>query len=95
MEAIHRDGSQKNDNTESRAPRPGMSLALLLAGSLLMGLMNQTWPEQIVFLPTDDRLFSSGRVPINSEGTIYVGAPKRHYDVFILLPLAHRQRFDY
>lgn len=61
----------------------------------LFRVMNQTWPEQIVFLPTDDPLLSSGRVPINSEGTIYVGAPKRHYDVFVLLPLAHRERFDY
>jgi len=61
----------------------------------LFRVMNQTWPDQIVFLPTDDPLFSSGRVPINSEGTIYLGAPKRHYDVFVLLPLAHRERFDY
>jgi hypothetical protein len=59
----------------------------------LFRVMNQTWPDQIVFLPTDDPLFSSRRVPINSEGTIYVGAPKRHYDVFVLLPLAHRERF--
>ena len=89
MEAIHRDGSQKNDNTESRAPRPGMSLALLLAGSLLTGLMNRTWPDQIVFLPLDDPLFSSGRIPMNF-GEMYVGAPKRHYDVFVLLPQAQR-----
>ncbi len=95
MEAIHRDGSQKNDNTESRAPRPGMSLALLLAGSLLTGLMNRTWPDQIVFMPTDDPVFSSGRVPINHGGDLYVAALKRHYDVFFLLPLAHRERFDY
>jgi hypothetical protein len=59
----------------------------------LLRVMNQTWPDQIVFLPVDDPVFRSGRVPINSEGTIYVGAPKRHYDVFVLLPLAHRERF--
>jgi hypothetical protein len=60
----------------------------------LLRVMNQTWPDQIVFLPVDDPLFSSARVPINSEGTIYVGAPKRHYDAFVLLPLAHRERYE-
>jgi hypothetical protein len=55
----------------------------------LLRVMNQTWPDQIVFLPLDDPLFSSGRIPMNF-GDIYVGAPKRHYDLFVLLPLAHR-----
>jgi hypothetical protein len=55
----------------------------------LLRVMNQTWPDQIVFLPLDDPLFSDGRIPMNF-GEIYVGAPKRHYDAFILLPLAHR-----
>ena len=55
----------------------------------LLHVMNQTWPDQIVFLPLDDPLFSSGRIPMNF-GEIYVGAPKRQYDAFILLPLAHR-----
>jgi hypothetical protein len=55
----------------------------------LLRVMNQTWPDQIVFLPLDDPLFSSGRIPMNF-GEIYVGAPKRHYDVFVLLPQAHR-----
>ena len=53
-------------------------------------LMNETWPDQIVFLPVDDPLFLTGRVPMNFEGTIYVGAPKQYYDVFLLLPLAPR-----
>jgi hypothetical protein len=56
----------------------------------LFRVMNETWPDRIVFLPADDRLFSSGRVPMNFEGAIYVSAPKRQYDVFVLLPLAHR-----
>ena len=56
----------------------------------LLRLMNQTWPEQLVFLPLDDPLFKSGRIPINASGEIYVGAPKRHYDAIILLPVAHR-----
>lgn len=55
----------------------------------LFRLMNETWPDQIVFLPADDPVFLDG-VPMNSEGTIRVSAPKRHYDVFVLLPLAHR-----
>lgn len=59
----------------------------------LLRVMNQTWPDQIVFLPVDDPLFSSGRVPINHGGDVYVSAPKRHLDVFVLLPLAHRERF--
>ena len=55
----------------------------------LLRVMNQTWPDQIVFLPLDDPLFSNGRIPMNF-GDVYVGAPKRHYDVFVLLPKAHR-----
>jgi hypothetical protein len=55
----------------------------------ILRVMNQTWPDQIVFLPLDDPLFNSGRIPMNF-GDIYVGAPKRHYDVFVLLPQAHR-----
>jgi hypothetical protein len=52
--------------------------------------MNQTWPDQLVFLPLDDRLFSEGRIPINSSGDIYVTAPRRHYDAYLLLPIAQR-----
>ena len=52
--------------------------------------MSETWPGQIVFLPVDDPVFLADGVPMNFEGTIYVGSPKRHYDVFLLLPLAHR-----
>lgn len=42
------------------------------------------------FLPLDDPLFSNGRVPINSSGEIYVAAPKRHFDAFVLLPSTQR-----
>ena len=59
----------------------------------LFRVMNETWGDRIVFLPVDDPLFSKMRVPISSESTIYLGAPKRHFDAFILLPLAHRERF--
>jgi len=60
----------------------------------LFRVMNETWADQTVFLPVDDPLFSKIRVPINSESTIYLGAPKRHFDAFILLPVAHRERFE-
>ena len=56
----------------------------------LLHVMSQSWPEQSVFLLLDDPLFSTGRVPINSSGDIYIGAPKRHYDAVLLLPLAYR-----
>jgi hypothetical protein len=56
----------------------------------LLRIMNQTWPEQIVFLPLDDPLLNSDRVPINSSGEIYVGSPKQYYDALLLLPIARR-----
>jgi hypothetical protein len=61
----------------------------------LLRVMHQTWPDQIVLLAVDDPLFSSGRVPINSESTIYVSAPKRYFDMLILLPTAQRVRYPY
>ncbi len=57
----------------------------------LLRVMNQTWPDQLTFLPLDDPLFSEGRIPINASGDIYVAAPKRHYDAYLLLPIAQRE----
>jgi hypothetical protein len=54
-------------------------------------VMNETWPDQTVFLPLDDAVFSGG-VRMNFEGTIHSGIPKRHYDAFLQYPLAHRIR---
>ena len=56
----------------------------------LFRVMHETWPEERVFLPLDDPLFSTGRVPLNISGEIYVGAPKRQFDAIILVPRAHR-----
>ncbi len=56
----------------------------------LLRVINQTWPDQIVFLPLDDPLLNNGRIPINSSGDIYVGSPKQYYDALLLLPIAHR-----
>lgn len=53
-------------------------------------MVSQNWPDQIVFLPMDDPLFSDGRVPVNFSGDIFVSAPKRQYDALVLLPIAHR-----
>lgn len=55
----------------------------------LLRVMNEIWPDRIAFLPLDDPLFSSGRIPMNF-GEIYVGVPKRQYDAFVLLPQAQR-----
>jgi hypothetical protein len=60
----------------------------------LFRVTNETWGNRSVFLAVDDPLFSKMRVPINSEGTIYVGALKRHFDGVILLPVAHQERFE-
>jgi hypothetical protein len=59
----------------------------------LFRLMHEEWPDQIVFLPVDDPIFLD-EVLMNFEGTIYSGAPKKTYDVFLLLPLAHRVPLD-
>lgn len=56
----------------------------------LFRVMNEMWPEERVFLPLDDPLFSSGRVPLNISGDIYISAPKQQFDAIFLLPLAHR-----
>jgi len=52
--------------------------------------MNDRWPNDIVFLPFDDPIFNEKSTPVNFEDEIYVAAPKRHYDAFLLYPLAHR-----
>jgi hypothetical protein len=53
-------------------------------------LMYETWPEQIVFMPLDDPIFATSGVKMNFEGQIHRSSPKRHYDVFVQYPLAHR-----
>jgi hypothetical protein len=69
---------------------PDFDLAAASPGNELLRVMNRTWPDQLVFLPLDDDLFSKGRIPINASGEIYVTAPKRHYDAILLLPVANR-----
>jgi len=56
----------------------------------LLFAMAQTSSEQNIFLPLDDPLLNTGRVPINFMGDIFVGAPKQLYDAILLLPLAHQ-----
>jgi len=55
----------------------------------LWRVMHETWPERNVFLPLDDAMFHDGGIPVNFEDFIEVIAPGRHYDVFLVLPLAH------
>jgi hypothetical protein len=56
----------------------------------LFRIINETWPESIVFLPFDNAVFSEAAVAMNYENTIYVVSPKHHYDAVIVYPLAHR-----
>jgi len=58
--------------------------------NVLFRVMNRTWPDRIVFLPLDDPVFSTESVRINNGENMYAGTLKNHYDVVILLPLAHR-----
>jgi hypothetical protein len=52
--------------------------------------IHETWPNRIVFLPLDDRIFSAGNVRMKFEDGIRRGAPGKHFDAFVLLPEAHR-----
>lgn len=56
----------------------------------LLRLMNQNWPGQVVFLPANDPIFSNGKISINSDSEILAASPKRYFDIFVLLPTAHR-----
>jgi len=59
-------------------------------GNELWRTMHERWPTQSVWLPLDDPMFTAGGIPVNYEDEIYVCAPKRHYDVALLYPMAHR-----
>jgi hypothetical protein len=63
-------------------------------GNELFLVINQMWPDQIIFLLMEDPTFTEKRVPINVDGVIHLGSPKRHFDAIILLPLAHRVPAD-
>jgi len=56
----------------------------------LLRSMHEAWPDATVFLPLDDPLFMTGGVPLNLDGEVRLSSPKRHYDAFVVLPLAHR-----
>jgi hypothetical protein len=59
-------------------------------GNELWRLMHEAWPDRVAFLPFDDAVFGTGSVLMNFDGTVYAGAPKAHYDAFVLLPSSHR-----
>ncbi|MDH5196047.1 MAG: hypothetical protein OEY20_02205 [Gemmatimonadota bacterium] len=56
----------------------------------LFRVMIETWPGQTVFLPFGDPVFADVGVPMNFEETIYVVAPRTHYDGVLQFALAHR-----
>lgn len=56
----------------------------------LFRVMVDTRPGQIVFLPFDDPLLARDGVVLNFEGTLYVAAPRTHYDAALQFALAHR-----
>lgn len=56
----------------------------------LLRVIHETWPDETIFLPLDDPLFSSSRIPINVSGEIFVSAPAQQFDGVLLLPVAHR-----
>jgi hypothetical protein len=75
--------------SELGSETPNFDLAASPKNELLR-VTSQTWPEQNVFLPLDDPLLGSGRIPVNMSGEIFVGAPQEQYDGLFLLPIAHR-----
>lgn len=56
----------------------------------LFRIMHETWPGQAVFLAADDPVFSTEKIPINTGEGIHSGRLQRHFDAFVLLPVAHR-----
>jgi len=56
----------------------------------LFRVMHESAPDRVVVLSLDDPLFLEDGVPLNFEDTIYMVAPKVHYDVLVVLPEAHR-----
>jgi hypothetical protein len=63
-----------------RATSPANELFRVMAGRA----------DSTVFLPLDDPVFTTGGVLVNFEETIYVCAPKAHYDAALQYALAHR-----
>jgi hypothetical protein len=56
----------------------------------LFRVIHETWPGTPAWMALDDPLFMSDGVPLNLGGEIRLASPKRHYDAFVVLPLAHR-----
>jgi hypothetical protein len=60
----------------------------------LFRLIAETWPGTTVFLPLDDPLFSTERVPVSYEETVYNTSLAEHYDAVLQYGLAHRMPAD-
>lgn len=68
---------------------PDFDLSASPANELLR-VVNEARPQDRVFVPLDDPLFATARVPLNVSGDVYVGSLSRQFDAVFLLPLAHR-----
>ena len=60
----------------------------------LFRLIAETWPGATVFLPLDDPVFSTERVPVGYEETVYNTSLAAHYDAVLQYGLAHRMPAD-
>ncbi len=60
----------------------------------LYRVMAETYPDQTVFLPLDDPVFTDGGVAMNSEEVIYVTALKEQFDAVLQYGVAHRMPID-
>lgn len=60
----------------------------------LFRLIAETWPGRTVFLPLDDPIFSTERIPVSYEETVYNTSLAKHYDAVLQYGLAHRMPAD-
>lgn len=56
----------------------------------LLRVIVESFPDQTVFLPSDDPVFTSAGVLLNIEGIIHNCAPAEHYDAVLQYPLGPR-----
>ena len=55
----------------------------------LLRVLNGMWPEDAVFLPLDDPVFTKESVLVNFENTVEWCSIGTVYDAVLLLPVAH------
>ncbi len=60
----------------------------------LFRLIAETWPGLTVFLPLDDPMFSTERIPVSYEEKVYTTSLAEYYDAVLQYGLAHRMPAD-